>query len=146
VLNHQQIFALSEEFRLLASLRPVVSPESTTVRANALSSPRTLEGPCLVLVKGLEEGRVFDLRGEAGRGEWLIGRRRGLAVSLDFDSFVSAENSRITLRDGTHELEDLSLSRNGTTVDFKALPKGVRRPLRNGDVIGVGRSLLVFRT
>lgn len=42
-------------------------------------------------------------------------------------------------------LEDLPGSRNGTTLNFLPLPRGGRSELHHGDLIGVGRSLRLFR-
>jgi pSer/pThr/pTyr-binding forkhead associated (FHA) protein len=97
-----------------------------------------------VLVKGLDEGRFFPLAASQ-RKQWTIGRRRGLEVPLDFDPFVSTENAMISSEGGGFVIEDLPDSRNGTMVNFIALAKGERRVLKGADVIGVGRSLLVFR-
>jgi len=146
VLNHQALFALSEEFRQLALLRPASEPRGATVAATPHAAGPELTGPCLVLVKGLEEGRTYDLTPPAaGTRAWVIGRRRGLDVSLDFDPFLSTENAVVEWREGTHVLQDLPDSRNGTALNFQPLPKGERRSLRTGDLVGVGRSILMFR-
>lgn len=146
VVNHQALFALAEEFRGLAKLRPVEAPEGATIRGPKDDGAFQITGPCLVLVHGLDEGRSFDLRpGQGGRREWLIGRRRGVEVSLDFDPFISSENARIVLAEGAYFVEDLPVSRNGTTLNFQLLPRGARQALRPGDLVGVGRSLLLFR-
>lgn len=146
-LNHQTLFALSEEFRGLAKLRPAEEPQAVTVRAGTSPNHYAIRGPCLVLVKGLSEGVTFDLQPPtAGKPEWIVGRRRGVQVSLDFDPFVSSENSRIVLEQGTYKVEDLPDSRNGTQLNFRPVPKGIREPLRTGDLVGVGRSLLMFRS
>lgn len=146
ILNHQRLFAISESFRALAKLRPAEAPDGRTISAVARANTYEIRGPCLVLVKGLDEGRTFDMRPRPdGRNEWVIGRRNDLGVSLDFDPFVSSENSRVLWAEGAYFIEDLSVSRNGTMLNFQPLPKGGRRALRTGDLIGVGRSLLMFR-
>lgn len=146
VVNHQVLYALSEEFRGLARLRPAEVPDVGTLQRGPESAAAAARRPCLVLVKGIEEGRTFDLRPPAaGRAEWIIGRRAGLAVSLDFDPFISAENARVAWDGERHGVEDLPESRNGTTLNFVPLPRGGRSELRHGDLIGVGRSLLLFR-
>lgn len=147
VLNHQELFSLAEEFRELARLRPAAELALATLSTPDRREGSELAGPCLVLVKGLGEGRTFDLapkRGD-GRDEWVVGRRRGLAVSLDYDRFVSTENALVSLRDGAYFIEDLPDSRNGTLVNFRAIPRGEKRRLATGDLVGVGRSLLLFR-
>lgn len=145
LVNHQALFALAEELRDLALLRPVVDLSLET-RAGAMNEKDpTKLGPCLVLVKGLEEGKAFPLRATEGTSEWVIGRRRGLAVSLDFDPFVSSEHALIGTNGKQHFLRDLESSRNGTRVNFMTIPKGEPVMLRQGDAIGVGRSILLYR-
>lgn len=161
--NHQTLYALSEEMRGLSRVRPAVEPEGATVHSDK-GRPRSPEAPGaarapshastgarLVMVKGLDEGTGFPLRsassaGEPTRGEWIIGRRRGVAIPLDFDPYVSSENSRIVWRDGAHVIENLPDSRNGTVVNFSMLGVGEQRALRHGDIIGVGRSFLAYWT
>ena len=146
VVNHQVLYSLSEEFRSLAKLRPTDLPPSMTRTAFGPKNAAQRGRPCLILVKGLDEGRIYDLAPPPkGPAEWLIGRRRGLSISLDFDEFVSSENSRIRWDGQRHSIEDLALSRNGTWVNFRQLPKGSPTQLERGDIVGVGRSTLVFQ-
>jgi FHA domain-containing protein len=146
VVNHQRLFAIAEEVRELAKIRPTAEPQEPTLHGGQAASNFDLKGPCLVLVKGLDEGRTFDLPSPAaGRGEWVIGRRRGLHVALDFDPFVSTENSSIVYDAGSYFLQDLPDNRNGTLLNFRRLPSGGRHALGTGDLIGVGRSLMMFR-
>lgn len=145
VANHQTLYALTEELRNLSRVRPLVEPDGQTAHTEA--PQRTVgRGGTLVLVKGLDEGTTFELRPPPGsaRAEWIVGRRRGVAVPLDFDPYVSSENSRVVWEGGAYAVEDIPDSRNGTSLNFAPLPRGERRPLRHGDVIGVGRCLLLF--
>lgn len=48
-------------------------------------------------------------------------------------------------RDGRSLLLDLPGNRNGTLLNWKPLARGGVAELKAGDVVGVGRSLLVFR-
>lgn len=141
VTNHQRVFALSEELRDFARMRPTVEPDGMTVHAR----PRDLgarDGDRLVLVRGLDEGAAFDL--SPGVEAWRIGRRRGLEISLDYDPAVSGENAVVRWAEGHHTLEDVPTSRNGTTHNFRRLGPDERVRLRHGDVLGVGRSLLLY--
>jgi pSer/pThr/pTyr-binding forkhead associated (FHA) protein len=100
-----------------------------------------------VLVHGVHEGHVFPLRAPpaaGGRG-WIVGRAKDAAVSLDYDPYVSIENSEILRVGRQFRILDLRTSKNGTLLNWKRLPVGGESPLRTGDVIGVGRSLLLFR-
>lgn len=142
VINHQRIYALADEVRGLARLRPSVEPEAPTLRGESRSaSPQN--GSALVLVKGLDEGTMYSLDPVDGRTRWDIGRRRGAGIPLDFDPAVSSEHATIDW-DGTgHGIKDGG-SRNGTTLNMRPIPTEERLPLAHGDIIGVGLSYLVY--
>lgn len=147
VVNPQRAYQIAEEFRRVITLTagaPV--SRDATVEAAAASGPALAEGPQLVLVHGFEEGKAFPLRRTdlEGEGGWVIGRKPGLHVSLEYDPFVSLVNSEITLERDAYLLSDLGSSKNGTWLNWRPLGRE-RARLKPGDVIGVGRSLLVFR-
>jgi DNA-binding transcriptional ArsR family regulator len=145
VVNHQMLYAYAEEFRELAAIRPEVEPGVPTVRAPAEAvPPAPPPGPALVLVKGIDEGRRFGLTPGPGRAEWLVGRRRDADVPLDFDPFVSSEHAVVAWRDGRYWLRDVG-GRNGTLLNFREVAGDGDVPLRHGDVLSVGRSVLVLR-
>lgn len=145
VVNVQKLYAMTEELRRLAT-RPALSPEmdaTGTLSEKPTATPT--EGPRLVLAHGAYEGRSFSLDAKASsEGRWVIGRKRGLAVCLDYDPYVSLENAALTLAEGGYLLTDLRTSKNGTSVNWVPLPRGGSRALRPGDMVGVGRSLLSF--
>lgn len=145
VVNHQQIFALGEELRMLARLRPSVEPGGFTAHADR-PGPLPERGPLLVLVHGLDEGTAFPLVAPMGAraASWTIGRRRGVDIVLDFDPSVSSENSIVDLADGEHWIRDVEGSRNGTTLNLRRLRPQERCPLKHGDILGVGRTFLVY--
>jgi hypothetical protein len=146
VVNHQMLFALGEDLHTLARLRPTEAPAGLTQVTPQPPAGARRAGPHLLLVKGLDEGQAFDLRPTGREHEaWTIGRRRGLAVSLDFDATVSAEHARVVWDGQRHQLEDLPHSRNGTLLNFRPMAKGRLYPLERGDVVSVGRSALVFQ-
>ncbi len=145
VVNHQRVFAVAEELRTYAALRPTAEPEGETLAREPDGTFRGVRGPCLVLVKGIEEGRAWPLSTDGGPRRWVIGRRRGVDVALDFDPFLSTENTVVACEGGAFTVEDLADSRNGTFLNFELLPKGRTWPLRAGDIVGVGRTLLLFR-
>lgn len=144
VTDHQAIFSLAEETRLLARNRPTVEPDVQTVRVPSDPGASRMPRDCLVLVKGLDEGRVFDLSPQRARS-WLVGRRRTAAVCLDFDAQVSSENALIEWDGSHHTLRDLPGSRNGTTLNLAPLPKDAAVRLSHGDLVGAGRTLLLYR-
>ena len=142
VTNHQRVFALSEELRDYARMRPLVEPEAVTVHARSRVVGERV-GHQLILVKGLDEGTAYDLAPRMK--EWRVGRKRGLDISLDYDPSVSSENAVVRWNGASHSVEDVSGSRNGATHNFRRLAPGEQATLRHGDVIGVGRSLLLYR-
>lgn len=139
----QRLYSVLEEMRrlVLTYARYGTGPDQTgTVAFGGPAADTT--GPRLVLVHGAYEGRTYPLAAGTHDG-WSIGRRRGLAVSLDYDPYVTAENSRILDDGGRFLIEDLG-SKNGTFVNWHPVGKSPVA-LDSGDVVGVGRSLLVFR-
>lgn len=148
VLNHQRLFAIVEELRSLGELKAPESPvEEETIPADREASERDVVGPRLVLARGQGEGRVFPLHEGSRSGErgWLIGRKDGLAVPLDYDPYVSSENSVIRRTGDGFEILDLPESRNGTFVNFDQLPPGGSSLLEQGDIVSVGKTNLVFQ-
>jgi hypothetical protein len=148
VVNPQRLYQIMEEFRKVG-MAAGDAPATVDATADA-DAPRpgvAETGPRLVLVHGLREGASFPLRRDAlreGRG-WVIGRKEGLQVALEYDPFVSSENAEVVPVGGDFALMDLRSSKNGTHLNWRRLGHDERPLLRPGDVVGVGRSLLVFR-
>ena len=143
VSNPARLFVVIDELRRVSLLRGQPGMNTASGDDDATVPPPVLPpGPCLVLVNGPLEGAVFALE---GKGPWLVGRERGLDVALAHDPFVSKENTVLT-RDGAALVAtDAPGSRNGTRVNWRDLPPGGSARLRPADVLGVGRSLLVYR-
>jgi DNA-binding transcriptional ArsR family regulator len=141
VLNHARLYALAEEMRQLASLRPLADSlgETQTQQLTKPPEARRSARPRLLVVHGLQEGHGFAL----GSGPTVIGRARGCDVRLDYDPFVSQEHAAMRRDAQGWILEDLG-SRNGTQVNWLAIvPRGSVR-VAHGDVISVGRTLLLL--
>jgi DNA-binding transcriptional ArsR family regulator len=147
VINHVSLFALSEDVRALARLQPLVEHSLPTAPLGP-SPAREKEGPRLVIVRGLDEGVAFSLAPPPTprEGAWTIGRRRGAEVRLDFDPFVSNENAVVAWDGRSYRIADVPQSKNGTSVNFRRLAPDAAHVLRHGDIVGVGRSYLVFWT
>lgn len=141
VTNHPRVFLLSEELRALARMRSAVPPEGPTIEGKS-AAPPAVRGPQLVLVKGADEGAIFPLAGP--RASWIIGRRRGVDVCLEYDPTASGQNAIIERAGEGYVLLDVRGSRNGTRHNFRLLAPDERVPLRHGDLVGVGRSLLLY--
>lgn len=141
-LNQSRLFVVVEELRRLSLAR---SPGATGTDAGAddeVAPPELDAGPSLLLVTGPLEGRAFPL---AGGGPWTIGRDAGTAVPLLYDPFVSRENARLEREGAGYVVEALPRGRNATRHNWRPLAAGERVRLQGGDVLGVGRSLLVVR-
>lgn len=145
VVNHARLFEVTERLRELATVKATVPVQDHTMARDATGAAAAAQGPHLVLVRGVREGQVFPLGGPEPEGGWLIGRRRDVAVSLDFDPYVSAAHARIVRREGRHFVADLLENRNGTLLNWQAMARGGIAPLKAGDLIGVGMSLLLYR-
>lgn len=147
-IDHAQLFAVLEELRKLSVYDgPGPVDPFETGELDVGSSSLWEEGPKLVLVHGVGEGRVFPLRDkeiDSPRG-WVVGRAPSAHVALPYDPFISTENSEILRTKEGYRLLDLRTAKNGTLLNWRRLPIGGETPLKGGDVIGVGRSLLVFR-
>lgn len=146
-VNPQKLYSLVEELRRLSVLR--AARDATGEGTGTLSpgpTPRAVTGPRLVLVHGVYEGKSFPLAPPTARdGRWGIGRKRDLAVCLDYDPFVSVESAHVTAAQGRHRLTDEVSSKNGTWLNWELLERGATVELTAGDIVGVGRSLLCYR-
>lgn len=147
--NYARLFAIVEDLRQLlapADEEPIRLFETVEVDGPPSKDGDT-DGPRLVQVAGADEGRVFPLRNrdrDPPRG-WIIGRGRSVQIRVPHDPYVSRENSEIIPVSGGYELRDVRSSKNGTFLNWDRLETGGTRPVETGDVVGVGRTRLVFR-
>lgn len=148
ILVPSRLFAIGEEFAKLGSFRvEAAKPASQRLVTKAAdppapkTPPRRQKGPALVLVHGRDPGTRFAL---GGVGPWSIGRDEGQTVRVDYDPFASGRHAEVRLKGETFLLVD-AFSLNGTTLNGEPVPKGEPTPLEAGDVIGVGKTLLVLQ-
>lgn len=122
-------------FRAVRAVYLEISPARSRSHANAdggrAVSRRT---PGQIVVR--ESGAAYPLDGEV-----VIGRGAGCTVSLD-DTFVSQSHARLLLREDGWHVEDLG-STNGTFLNGDRLT--LPRPVRKGDRVQVGRTVLELR-
>jgi diguanylate cyclase (GGDEF)-like protein len=90
---------------------------------------------CLVVIYGPELGK----RAPLGAGGFEIGRSSKSDLPIDQES-ISRHHARITFDGRQHIIEDLG-STNGTFVNEQQQKKS---PLKDGDTVKVGRSILKY--
>lgn len=94
-------------------------------------------GACIVVIYGPELGKRIEL----GAAPFQIGRTAKNDLFIDQES-VSRNHARITFDGRTHWVKDLK-STNGTFLNDEAIDE---RPLRDGDQIRIGQTILKFMT
>jgi len=95
----------------------------------------TSDRACLVVIYGPELGK----RAALSQATFEIGRSSRSDLPIDQES-ISRHHARITFDDGRHHIEDLG-STNGTFVNDHAVK---RQPLKDGDQVKLGRSILKY--
>lgn len=137
-LQHGDQISLSRSalvFELLDPALPLAGlPEGTAAASGS-------RGPCLVVADGLDLGREYPLWGEAV----VIGRESREAtweIRLT-DRSVSRPHARLDLSEAGYVLVDLD-SANGTRLNDQPVTGPVL--IQDGDVIGVGGTLMAYRT
>jgi hypothetical protein len=122
-------------------------PQNGSTRTLRLPHEPALEddGPRLVVVRGLREGQVVPLDSEEGEGRSSIGRSPECEVRLEYDPYLAPVQAHVEGDDGGFRLVDEPGSANPTVHNWEALEDGGSVRLRDGDMVGVGRSLLLFR-
>jgi ABC-type multidrug transport system ATPase subunit/pSer/pThr/pTyr-binding forkhead associated (FHA) protein len=87
----------------------------------------------LVIKEGPSAGKTYPLEGE----DILIGREPNSTLQIDSPG-VSRKHARLTFQNNQYVLEDLGSS-NGTYVNGERILQP--SPLKNGDIIGLGRMI-----
>ncbi len=153
--REDHLFMVLEEVRTLGNLAMDSGtggvPDRTLVQRQEPETPDHEDALAqLILIRGIREGRVFPLHSKADPAQWWIGRERQVGdeqvdVPLEYDLFISRKHAVLSHEDKRFMLRDAE-SLNGTVVNWnRELRGGEEIELEHGDVIGVGRSLLLFR-
>lgn len=149
VVVPQRLFAVGVQLGDLGKLEPEGGPQKRVVERTQMSpgeepSPETgasAPGGHLLILSGPNTGTRFPL---AGMARWTIGREDDRDLRITHDPFVSGNHAEVQVTPAGFVLVDV-FSSNGTFVNFKRLPRGGRVPIRNADVLGIGRTLLVYQ-
>jgi hypothetical protein len=96
--------------------------------------------PFLLLRDGDAQQRIVELTAE--RSPLTIGRQATSAVALTWDDEVSRAHADIECIGDIWTLVDDGRSRNGSFVNGERVHG--RRPLRHGDVLAIGRTVLTY--
>lgn len=147
VINPQALFLIHDEFEKLGSFRPDGRDDALarTLPGSGSGRPaaaKAAPGPCLFVVRGFGTGTRLDLGPEEGR-VWLVGRDPRCEIALTHDPYASNRQAELVQDGGRFVLTDLR-STNGTEHNWAPLARGARVTLRHGDIIGIGRTLLLF--
>ncbi len=145
VVDRSRLYAVVEQMRTLATVEPTVAAADQTMDLDSEPRPPMTDDPHLALVRGVEEGRVFPLDPDDPGSRFVIGRSAGADVALDYDGYISKEHAHVLIKPDGFFLRDLPSNKNGTFLNWRRMERGGLAPLGAGDVVGVGRSLLVFR-
>ncbi|MEA3201445.1 MAG: Inner rane component of cytoplasmic domain [Thermoplasmata archaeon] len=145
VVSAQRLFAVVEDLRGLTAIEPTmrVDVDATEAEGGAAVSPEWPRSPRLVLLGGPWEGRAFGLDGP---GPWSVGRSRQNDITLEYDPFASSRSAGIAREGAAFVLSSEPQARNPARVNFTPVGRGTSVPLRPGDIVGVGRSHLVFQS
>lgn len=143
LLAHARLFQVVEELRELSRLRP---PDPADVPQTVVGEARRFrgvvaEGPHLTILTGPYEGRTRLLEGP---GPWTLGRMASCEIALDYDPYVSSAHCEVARVPDGFGVRDLPTNRNGTNLNWQTMPRGQQVPLATGDVLGVGRTLVLF--
>lgn len=144
VADPRKLYELGEILRLM--------PMGETPGPGDLGAPPTWDppssaAPTLTVVHGAEIGRSFPLQGEPNqpaRG-WVIGQSPEVDIPLSWDPYVDAQAGEIERSGGSFRLIDLRVTERPVSLNGRVLERGETRELEDGDLVGVGRSLLCFR-
>lgn len=145
IVDHGELFTLTEQLRQIATVQPKVEVDDGTMNLETPARAPDVDGPHLVLVRGVEEGRSFPLVDADPGDRWSIGRTRDAEIALDYDPYVSGDHAHVVRKEDGFFLVDHPDNKNGTFLNWARMTEGGVAPLSPGDVIGVGMSLLVFR-
>lgn len=145
VLNPRALFLIYDEFEKLGSLHRqerdahLVRTLHSDGGTPGASPPA---GPSLTIVRGFQAGRRFALM--PGRDRLaVLGRDPHCLVPLEHDPYASNKHAELRRDGARYILTDLR-STNGTTHNWATLPRGGEVALRHGDVVGVGKTLMLF--
>jgi hypothetical protein len=122
-----------------AEERAVLGAEASPSELQLLLRATRREAPFLFFRDGDRVLRIVELGGD----QMVIGRAPGSELEIEWDLRVSGVHAHLEQHGRQWVIEDDGLSRNGTFVNGERL-RG-QRPLRDGDLVQVGDTVLALR-
>jgi len=120
---------------------PIALGPPTPEELDARLAAERLGDPFLIYRDGDGRQRIFTLA--EGTTSVTVGRRAEADVSIPWDPELSRLHAELELRAGEWSVCDDGFSQNGTWVNGLRLVG--RRRLADGDLLRLGRTLIVFR-
>jgi hypothetical protein len=142
-------FNLVEDLRALSATLPDLADPGALLRTQTGGGPAGAPGargelPDIIVAGGLKPGLRAALRRGSSAPPVSIGRDPSSALLLDWDLMVSNRHAEVRGTADGHAVVDL-FSRNGTLLNGERVEPGQPKPLRSGDLLQIGRTLLVYR-
>jgi DNA-binding transcriptional ArsR family regulator len=149
VVVQERLFRLFDETRRLAVATPrrAATPPDLwrTVVLEAGGAGRSArEGARFVEVYGLDVGGVHKLDPGKRDRVWIVGRGQEADVRLPGDPYASQKHAHVKYDQGFRVVDGFST--NGTRLNDAKLEPGKEAPLRHGDLLEVGRTMLLFHS
>ena len=123
----------------MKALPPALRSVSPVELAERIAAERR-GTPFVVYLDGDRRQQIVELRD--GASSISIGREPSTDIALQWDTEVSRAHAVLERVGSSWSLVDDGLSRNGSFVNGERIHG--RRPLRDGDAIAIGGTLLVF--
>ena len=123
----------------MKTLPPALRSVSPVELAERIAAERR-GTPFVVYLDGDRHQQIVELRD--GASSISIGREPSTDIALQWDTEVSRAHAVLECVGSSWSLVDDGLSRNGSFVNGERIHG--RRPLRDGDAIAIGGTLLVF--
>lgn len=130
---------LSQEEPLTEQVGAAKNGDAAPFAKKPVDSSSTVQ---LLFVTGPWAGRKIKLEGD--RERWTLGRGDDRDIKIDHDPYVSNEHCEIQTGRNGFDVVD-TYSANGTRLNYTNIPKGNRAPLRQGDVVTLGHTSVVFQ-
>ncbi len=137
----------TDRFKSAAEMKQTLEKHRFALESGEATKPKNPVGVLKIVLSGSGHQATFEISKETN----LIGRHdpaRGITPEIDLGQFdssgrVSRRHATIHIQGGNFFIEDLG-SANGSTLNQVPLPSQERKPLKPGDQIHIGETVLEF--